>query len=270
MRKVMGYRLWVMGGALALSLCVTAQTKDQKLQAKLDNVKAQLAEYDTERTLDSLDQEKLPRLVSGGVFGGANVSNFIITRNHTPMSSHMRVGGELAGFLDFTLTKHFIIEPQVVFFAHQNYFREADGTRNDLWSFGMEIPVYFLGRFGNLTQGYLSFGGGIFTHFTFASNIANKFKNHDDEPTPVVKAPTADPSTEVSYDMSKLYSLHDNHFGVCVQIGYEFSFGMLIQGQYKVSLSDIAGFYSEMKGTEVADALIYPQSASLVIGYRWR
>lgn len=254
----------------ALSLSAAAQTTNKDLQIKLENVKAQLAEYDTERTLDSLDQEKLPRLVSGGVFAGANISNFIITRNHTPMSSHMRVGGELGGFLDFTLTKHFIIEPQVLFFAHQNYFKEADGTRNDLWSFGMEIPVYFLGRFGNLTQGYVNFGGGIFTHFTFASNIANKFKNHDDEPTPVVPAPAVDPSTEVVYDMSKLYSLHDNHFGVCAMVGYEFSFGMQINAQYKVSLSDIAGFYSEMKGTEEANALIYPQSVSLVIGYRWR
>ena len=262
-------RLFVIACA-ALSLSVAAQTTNKDLQIKLDNMKAQLAEYDTERTLDSLDQEKLPRLVSGGVFAGANISNFIITRNHTPMSSHMRVGGELGGFLDFTLTKHFIIEPQVLFFAHQNYFKEADGTRNDLWSFGMEIPVYFLGRFGNLTQGYINFGGGIFTHFTFASNIANKFKNQDETPTPVAQAPAVDPSTEVVYDMSKLYSLHDNHFGVCAMVGYEFSFGMQINAQYKVSLSDIAGFYSEMKGTAEANALIYPQSVSLVIGYRWR
>lgn len=262
-------RLFVIACA-TLSLSVAAQTTNKDLQAKLENVKAQLAEYDTERTLDSLDQEKLPRLVSGGVFAGANMSNFIITRNHTPMSSHMRVGGELGGFLDFTLTKHFIIEPQVLFFAHQNYFKEADGTRNDLWSFGMEIPVYFLGRFGNLTQGYINFGGGIFTHFTFASNIANKFKNQDETPTPVAQAPSVDPSTEVVYDMSKLYSLHDNHFGVCAMVGYEFSFGMQINAQYKVSLSDIAGFYSEMKGTAEANALIYPQSVSLVIGYRWR
>jgi len=262
-------RLFVIACA-ALSLSVAAQTTNKDLQIKLDNMKAQLAEYDTERTLDSLDQEKLPRLVSGGVFAGANMSNFIITRNHTPMSSHMRVGGELGGFLDFTLTKHFIIEPQVLFFAHQNYFKEADGTRNDLWSFGMEIPVYFLGRFGNLTQGYINFGGGIFTHFTFASNIANKFKNQDETPTPVAQAPAVDPSTEVVYDMSKLYSLHDNHFGVCAMVGYEFSFGMQINAQYKVSLSDIAGFYSEMKGTAEANALIYPQSVSLVIGYRWR
>ncbi len=245
-------------------MSMAAQTNIE-LQQKLDNVKAQLADFDTEHTLDSLDQEQLPRLVSGGIFGGANMSNFIITRDHHTMASHMRVGGELGGFLDFTLTKHFIIEPQVIFTAHQNFFREADGTRNDLWSFGAEIPIYFLGRFGNLEKGYIQFGGGIFTHFTFASNIENKFTNKD-EATPVAtETPVINPS-----DYNRLYSLHDNHFGVCAMVGYECSFGMIINAQYKVSLSDIAGFYSEKKGTPEADALLYPQSISLCIGYRWR
>ena len=257
-------RLFLTACATALTMSMGAQTNIE-LQQKLDNVKAQLADFDTEHTLDSLDQEQLPRLVSGGVFGGANMSNFIITRDHHTMASHMRVGGELGGFLDFTLTKHFIIEPQVIFTAHQNFFREADGTRNDLWSFGAEIPIYFLGRFGNLEKGYIQFGGGIFTHFTFASNIENKFTNKD-EVTPVAtETPVITPS-----DYNRLYSLHDNHFGVCAQVGYECSFGMIINAQYKVSLSDIAGFYSEKKGTPEADALLYPQSISLCIGYRWR
>lgn len=257
-------RLFITACATVLTMSMGAQTNIE-LQQKLDNVKAQLADFDTEHTLDSLDQEQLPRLVSGGIFGGANMSNFIITRDHHTMASHMRVGGELGGFLDFTLTKHFIIEPQVIFTAHQNFFREADGTRNDLWSFGAEIPIYFLGRFGNLEKGYIQFGGGIFTHFTFASNIENKFTNKD-EATPVAtETPVINPS-----DYNRLYSLHDNHFGVCAMVGYECSFGMIINAQYKVSLSDIAGFYSEKKGTPEADALLYPQSISLCIGYRWR
>jgi len=268
----MSYRLWVTGCAAALTLSVSAQTNDKVLQQKLDDVKAKIVDYDIEHTLDSLDQDKLPKPVSGGVLAGANMSNFIITRNHQPMSSHMRIGGELGGFLDFSLTKHFGIQPQVIFTAHQNYFKEADGSRNDLWSFGAEIPIYFLGRFGNREKGYLQFGGGIFTHFTFASNIKNKYKNVDSELPSVTSAPVkkaTDPVT-VTYDYSRLYTLHDNHFGICATVGYELPFGMQIHAQYKVSLSDIAGFYSEMKGTADADALIYPQSVSLMLGYRWR
>ena len=212
--------------------------------------------------IDSLDQEKLPRVVSGGLFAGANMSNFIITRNKKTMSSYMKVGAELGGFLDFTLTKHFAIQPQVIFTAQENYFAVTD-TANHLWSFGMEIPVYFLGRFGNLKQGYVQFGGGIFTHFTFASNVPNKYRSYDKDPGPGTDKTDG-------YDYSRLYTLHNNHFGICVMVGYECSFGMLINAQYKVSLSDIAGFYSEMKGQDVADAIIYPQCVSLTVGYRWK
>lgn len=267
-------RIVLISCALGCFLSLSAQTKDLKIQQSLDNVKNQLIEFNTEHTLDSLDQEKLPRIVSGGVLIGANLSNFIITRDHHTMSSYMKVGGELGGFLDFAITKNFAVQPQVIFTAHQNHFGVKEGAevykQNYLWSFGVDIPIFFLGRFGNLQKGYIQFGGGIFTHFTFASNIADKYKNVDDEtPTPAA-TPAATPSTVVTYDYSRLYSLHNNHFGVCAMVGYEFSFGMQINAQYKVSLSDIAGFYSEMKGQEVANALIYPQSVSLNIAYRWR
>ncbi len=241
---------------------VSAQVKDNKLQEKLDDVKAHLVEFDTERLLDSLDQENLPRLVSGGLFAGANMSNFIITRNHRPMSSYMRIGAELGGFIDFRLSKHFSIQPQVILTAQENYFAATD-TTNHLWSFGMDIPVYFLGRFGNMQQGYVQFGGGIFTHFTLASNVANKYRSYD-----VYPGPGTDQTD--GYDYSRLYTLHNNHFGVCVTVGYECTFGMQINLQYKISLSDIAGFYSEMKGQEIANALIFPQCLSLCVGYRWK
>ena len=234
------------------------------------DAREKLEAWDTETMLDSLDQEELPRLVSGGLLAGVNASNFIITRNHQPMSSYIRVGGEFGGFLDFAITKHFAVQPQVVFTAHQNYFAATD-TTNHLWSFGVDIPIYALGRFGNMQKGYLQFGGGIFTHFTFASNVANKYKNLDETETPTPSAVGPKRVEAVTnYDYSRLYSLHNNHFGLCIMVGYEFSFGMQINAQYKVSLSDIAGFYSEMKGQEIANALIFPQSASVTIGYRWR
>ena len=173
----------------------------------------------------------------------------------------MRIGGELGGFMDFRITKHFSIQPQVIFTAQQNYFSSTD-TTNTLWSFGAEIPVYFLGRFGNMEKGYVQFGGGIFTHFTFASNIKDKFKNWDD-PT------TVKPKTD-THDYSELYKLHDNHFGICAMVGYEFRFGLQINASYRVSLSDIATFYKNNKGQEIANALIYPQSVSLSLGYRWK
>ncbi len=261
-------RIVLIWSIATLSLSLAAQNKDTKIQLSLEEAKAKLVEFNTERMLDSLDQEKLPKLVSGGLLAGVNTSNFIITRAHHTMSSYMRVGGELGGFLDFAVTQHFAIQPQVIFTAHQNYFAVTDSA-NHLWSFGVDIPIYFLGRFGNMEKGYIQFGGGIFTHFTFASNITNKFKNLDD---PVaagmpMRMKAEEPPT---YDYSRLYSLHNNHFGICATVGYEFPIGIQINAQYKVSLSDIAGFYSENKGKEIANALIYPQSVSLGIGYRWK
>ena len=244
-----------------LSLNMAGQSRDTKIQQSLDEAKAKLVEFDTEHLIDSLDQENLPRLVSGGVLAGVNISNFIITRDHNTMSSYMRIGGELGGFMDFRITKHFSIQPQVIFTAQQNYFSSTD-TTNTLWSFGAEIPVYFLGRFGNMEKGYVQFGGGIFTHFTFASNIKDKFKNWDD-PT------TVKPKTD-THDYSELYKLHDNHFGICAMVGYEFRFGLQINASYRVSLSDIATFYKNNKGQEIANALIYPQSVSLSLGYHWK
>lgn len=258
----------------ALVSVVSAQNKEtakERIKDGFIEVKDVIVNFDKETMLDSLDQEELPRIVSGGVFAGANFSNFIITRDHHTMSSHMQIGGELGGFLDFALSKHFSIQPQVIFTAQQNYF-EATDTTNHLWSFGMEIPVYFLGRFGNLKQGYVQFGGGIFTHFTFASNTG-KYKSVDavkaEDNTSSTPAPTTTTET-VTFDYSRLYSLHNNHFGVCVMVGYEFNFGLQVNAQYKISLSDIAGFYSEMKGQKIADALIYPQCVSLTVGYRWK
>ena len=258
-------------GLLSLLLIpgsLRAQIQTSDVQLKMDEAKARLEDFNTEHKIDSLDQEKLPRIVSGGLFAGVNTSNFIITRDHHTMSSYMRVGGEFGGFLDFYVTKHFAVQPQVIFTAHQNYFAATD-TTNRLWSFGAEIPIYFLGRYGSLDRGYIQFGGGLFTHFTFASNVVDKYRNIDEAPTTVASQPNQ-VIAEDNYDYSRLYSLHNNHFGICVLVGYECFFGMFINATYKVSFSDIAGFYREMKGTEVADALIYPQSVSLNIGYRWR
>ena len=261
----------LIAGVQAQEVQTTDSIETQEKQANgfvraMHTVGDAVVKWDTETTLDSLDQEKLPKLVTGGLFIGGNMSDFLITRDHHTMASHRRFGAELGGFIDFTLTKHFAIQPQIIFTAHQNYFSaKADTVKiaNDrLWSFGMEVPVYFLGRFGNMQQGYVQFGGGIFTHFTFASNMGN-YKSSD-TPSEVSKL------EKDGHDYSELYRLHNNHFGICAMVGYEFTFGMQINVQYKISLSDIAGFYSSNKGKEIANALIYPHSLSLCLGYRFK
>lgn len=225
-----------------------------------------LQDWDTETLLDSLDQQRLPRKFSMGLLLNGNCSNFIISqRSHKPMSSYLRVGAEVGGFMDFVLTKHFSIQPQVVFAAEQNRFSVNDSVNNGLWAFGMDIPIFFLGHFGNMQKGYLQFGGGLFTHFQFATNVGN----------PVVysgngKEALEEQRKELEDRYHDLLKLHNNHFGIGVMVGYEFPFGMQFNLGYRISLSDICSYYINNKGTQTANASIYPQKIIFGIGYRFR
>jgi len=208
--------------------------------------------------LANLDQEKLPAKVTGGVILDANASSFII-REHgeRPVRSNMKVGLDFGGFLDFTITKHFAIQGQALITAEQNRFSVAgaDTTTNHLWSVGLEMPVYFLGRFGNMKKGYVQFGGGPYTHFTVASNLGKKWTNQSDKELTQQDIERG----EIEEKYTELYKLHSNYFGLAFIVGYEFPFGMQLNLKYNVSLSDIATFYNEHKGEEIGAQKGYHQ-----------
>lgn len=217
-----------------------------------------LQDWDTEHLLDSLDQEQQPRIVSGGVLIGPNISNYIIRSNKDYTSSHMKVGFDLGGFLDFRVTKHFVIQGQLLLTAERNYFHdEQNGSK--LWSLGFQMPVYFLGRYGNMEKGYLDFGGGPFTHNVFASNLG-EYKG-------VVAA-----QTEESSDKSEptYRSLYENHSGLQAMVGYELPMGLRFMVTYGISLSDIASYRAKNPDKTLKEAGIYPQKVAIVMGYRWK
>lgn len=225
-----------------------------------------MRDFDVEHYVDSIDQELLPKKVTGGVILGGNFSDFII-RQHggKPVRSNMKVGLEVGGFLDFSVVKHFSIMGQLFFTVEQNRFEIDTVANNRMWNIGIEVPVYFMGRFGNMDKGYVNFGAGPYTHFTVASNVGTPWKNgSEQEPTPEEWERY---ETERRYD--ELYKLHNNHFGLGFIVGYEFPFGMQINATYKISLSDIATFYGNHKGEEIANASLYPQKVSLVVAYRF-
>lgn len=239
----------------------------KRTQESIRHTQKTLREWDTEHMMDTLDQEKLPKLVSGGLLAGGNMSNFIITNDRRTMSSYMRVGADLGAFIDFAVTKHFGIQMQLRFTAQQNRFA-SETENNYLWSFGATIPLFFMGRFGSLEKGYLNFGGGPFTHFTFASNIQSKYSNNAVHEIVNIQKDAEIHAMEKDY--TDLYKLHQHHSGIAATIGYEFKFGMQINAIYQVSLTDIFTYYSQNKGSKLAHAAIYPQSVSLVLGYRWK
>lgn len=233
-----------------MALALVAQTPNN---IPLNDI---LREWNTEYLLDSLDQERQPRIVSGGIIAGSNISNFIIRSEQTLISSRMKIGWQLGGFLNFKVTNHFVIEGQLLLTSEQNRFKEGE-ENNLLWSFGMEMPVYFMGKYGNMGKGYLQFGAGPFSHFTFASNIKGAYNNNDAVPQ------EAEPEKT-----QPQYGLHGNHSGLAATIGYEFPIGIQLNAYYMVSLSDIFTYYQENKGD--MNPGVYPQRVALCLGYRWK
>lgn len=240
--------------ALTLScLPLRAVAQDGKMKGTLLQVSENIKGWDTEVNLDTIDQENLPKRVTGGLLVSANMSNFILFRNAHALKSYMRVGADLAGFMDFTVTKHFAIQARLGLTAEQNQFSDTQGYMH-LWSMGLDLPVLFLGRFGNMHSGYLSFGAGPYTHFTFASNVGDKYTN--------VEPASTEP------DILKTYALHDNHSGLMATIGYEFPIGIAFYANYMVSLTDIYTFYKNEKLEDGTS--LYPQRVSLGIAYHWK
>lgn len=227
----------------------------------LKDVSLQLKQWDTEINLDTIDQEKLPQKVTGGLLVSANISNFIIHQDNKYFSSYMKIGGDLGGFIDFAVTKHFAIQGRLVLTAEQNWFKDKKNAEH-LWSFGIDLPVLFLARFGNLEKGYLSVGGGPFTHFTLASNIGKYTHNESTNSAPK--------ANNKALDSNDFYTLHDNHSGLLASISYEFPVGVQVMANYMVSLTDIVTFYKN-KSTSTSDIKgIYPQRVELGVAYRWR
>ncbi|MBR0310407.1 MAG: hypothetical protein IJQ97_05935 [Paludibacteraceae bacterium] len=224
--------------ALLMPLLGMAQVNVSPLAIGAQQLKA----WDTEINLDTIDQEKLPQRVTGGLIATANISNFIIRQNQNWFSSYMKVGADLGGFVDFTVTKHFAIQGRLMLTAEQNRFADTD-AQNLLWAFGFDIPVMFLARFGNLQKGYLSVGGGPFTHFNYASNIGKKG--------------------------AEVYSLSNNHSGIGATLTYEFPIGIQVVANYFVSLTDIISFHKKNAAAGNVQG-IYPQRVELGIAYRWQ
>lgn len=224
---------------LIVAVCVAQQTT----VAPIELTGGSLKQWDTEINLDTIDQEKLPRKVTAGIVATTNISNFLIRQNNDIFSSYMKVGADIGGFVDFAVTKHFAIQGRLILTAEQNRFKDTD-AQNLLWAFGVDIPVLFLARFGNLDKGYLSFGGGPYTHFNYMSNIGKKG--------------------------AEVYSLSDNNSGIATTISYEFPIGIQVVANYFVSLTDIISFHKTNNAAASSVQGIYPERIELGIAYRWR
>ena len=198
------------------------------------------------------DNQSTP-LVSGGIKVQANASNLLLNDVPTKPLLHttMNAGGELGGFVDFNIKEHFLIQLNLLGVATHNDLRE-DTQHSKLWSIGLEIPLYFLGRYGSDTRGYISFGGGPYANFNIWGHLSGDM-------------PTANPylKTYTNADGEQLAALHNFHSGLAALIGYELPCGLQINASYQIAFSDMFAF------EHAATTFLLPQKVSLGLGYRF-
>jgi len=171
-------------------------------------------------------------VVNGGIKLQANASSIILKNVYENLHSTPNIGGELGGFIDFNVSKHFFIQFNLVLFAEHNDF-ENNGKSDKLWTYGMEIPVYALARFGNEDKGYVYFGGGPFTEFSLMASMTGDSGSKN----PYKHVVGIDNNTG-----AEVFALSDNHSGLAVYLGYELPCGFQINASYQHSISDILAF----------------------------
>ncbi|MGM9811146.1 MAG: hypothetical protein ACI30J_09815 [Paludibacteraceae bacterium] len=200
----------------------------------------------------------------GATQGGAVGSNIptsrephplrISTNPSAPISAVPRVSGEIGGFIDFNCAPHFVVQVNLLLGAEHLLLRNGT-TQDDLWIFGMNMPIYLLGRYEFGRRGAVQFGGGPFTTFVFRGLMYG------------------DSSPEYTDPFRRIYSadeltgeeqmvLSDNYSGLGITVGYEFWFGLQINLGYQWAISDILNYPH-------TDSYALPQKGYLSIAYRF-
>ncbi|MGM9825409.1 MAG: hypothetical protein ACI3Z8_03115 [Paludibacteraceae bacterium] len=213
---------------------------------------------------DSTEQPR--QVVTGGFKLNATLSGMVLhnvfpesqttlpLRRGSRRGSSPRVSGEIGGFIDFNCAPHFVVQVNLLLGAEHLLLRNGT-TQDDLWIFGMNMPIYLLGRYEFGRRGAVQFGGGPFTTFVFRGLMYG------------------DSSPEYTDPFRRIYSadeltgeeqmvLSDNYSGLGITVGYEFWFGLQINLGYQCAISDILNYPH-------TDSYALPQKGYLGIAYRF-
>lgn len=199
------------------------------------------------------DDSSTTPLVSGGLKLQANASNFLMKEVPSKPSIHstMNAGGEFGGFVDFNIKPHFLIQLNVMCVAAHCDLREAD-QKSSFWSMGLDVPLYFLGRYGSESRGYISFGGGPYGNF----NVWGQLNRNATITNPYLA------NFEDSNGEQKK-ALSDFHSGLGAFIGYELPCGLQFNASYQIAVSDMFAFEHNKS------SYLLPQKVSLGLAYRF-
>lgn len=202
-------------------------------------------------TAQTTSDTKTP-VVNWGLKMQANASNIVLHNVYEDLHSTMNIGGELGAFIDFNISKHFLIQFNLLGFGEHTDLTNND-LRDRLWTIGLEIPVYALARFGNAQTGYVYFGGGPFTEFS----LYGALNGDSGQMNPYKHVVGTGEDGEDEFAMS------DNHSGIGLYVGYELPCGLQFNASYQNSITDILAF----KHQSAMSAR--PQKFTLGLGWRF-
>lgn len=190
--------------------------------------------------------------VSLGVLLQTSLSGEHVQTKQTFLSTNPGLGMEVGGFVDYNITDKLAFEFQLLFslqgLAHIT--RDADEM---ITLFGMDIPLYFMGRIP-IRKSRLRLGAGPFTHVTFDA----WHPSHRELTTPYRQIISIDDVTG-----RPRYALNSFYAGISSLVGWEFPAGFQINVAACYSVMDILNY------KHGSDSFNHPFKFTLGVGWRF-
>ncbi|MCQ2291744.1 MAG: PorT family protein [Bacteroidales bacterium] len=205
-----------------------------------------------DRNIDRFGRDKDDKITSGGLLVSADVNSLWIHKfygfNSTPS-----LGVSLGGFIDFKVTRGFVIESNLILNHETTRFSDG-GEIGRMTTDGMILNFVFSKVWTMKNNGLWYLGAGPYTEFVL--HCKTKFGND-----------TFDPYNQLvgtGQNGENIFALSNNNSGLCLKTTYEFPFHLQLFLYGSMSISDIIGFNHNEK------QFIRPYRCSIGVAYRFR
>ncbi|MCD7973621.1 MAG: PorT family protein [Candidatus Azobacteroides sp.] len=189
------------------------------------------------------DEDKLK--VSWGVKAEENLSHFIIS-GMPQGKSRMRTGATIGGMVQLDITGQFAIQGELLWHYKTSELSRGN-LKGDYHYWGMEIPVYVVYKIDIKNDYMMYIGLGPYSEFGFSAKLKREGET--------INLYSKDEEKDIS-------AMHDTNSGFGFLIGYEFPFGLQINGSYKISITNVLD-------DNTNTIKLHPATLSIGIGYRF-
>jgi hypothetical protein len=190
-------------------------------------------------------QNQSSTLTTWGLTAGTNLSSFIISGT-SDVSSKMKSGVSLGGFVNFECTNHLALQTGLTF-QHKTSGIDRNDLPGKFQYWGVEIPVFAVYQYKFQNGGRTCVGLGPYAEFGFDARLKRNGEKID--------LYEKNRETELS-------AMKDSDLGFGMMFGYEFPCGIQINAGYKLGVVNILDANSSA-------FKMLPQTVSLGIGYHF-